>query len=401
MNLLTLSWKNLLHKPLHMGLSLLLFTLGVGLVSFLLVLNRQVQDQFDENLAGIDMIIGAKGSPLQLVLSSMYHVDAPTGNILVKDARPFLNPKHPLISQAIPVSLGDNYHGYRIVGTTPAFADLYGGKIREGRFWGDHLEAVIGVGVAQKFGLKIGSQFQSGHGLAENPDLLHGDAPAFEVVGIFEKTGAVLDQLILVDEHSMEVVHGHHHHHDGEGAGADSSEITALLVKFRVRNHMTLSLPNNINENTPLMAASPAIELSRIYSRLGVGMDALQVLAFVIIGVSALSVLVSLVLSLKERKYELALMRVVGASRWKLFLLVVLEGLLLAGMSCVLGLGLSHLALEGLAGWVEESYRYTFSGRVFLAEELYLLGAAFGVGFLAALLPAVQASRTDISRVLQ
>ena len=105
MNLFKLSWKNLVSKPLSMTLSLVLFALGVGLISLLLILNKQLQEQFDKNLAGINLVVGAKGSPLQLILSSMYHIDSPTGNIPIKSAKPFLNPNHPLIKTAIPLSM--------------------------------------------------------------------------------------------------------------------------------------------------------------------------------------------------------------------------------------------------------------------------------------------------------
>ena len=105
MNILSLSWKNLTNNALSMLLSLVLFALGVGLISLLLLLNRQVDEKFDKNLADIDLVIGAKGSPLQMILCNMYHIDAPTGNISIKAVRPFMNPKHPLIKLAIPLSL--------------------------------------------------------------------------------------------------------------------------------------------------------------------------------------------------------------------------------------------------------------------------------------------------------
>ena len=168
MNLLTLSWKNLINKPLNLFLNVVLFALGIGLVSFLLLVNKQLGDKFEKNLAGIDMVIGAKGSPLQLILSSMYHVDAPTGNIPLKAAKPFLNPKHPLIKSAIPLSLGDNYKGYRIVGTTDKILGLYNAEVGEGKLWSRDFECVIGANVAAEQGLKLGSAFHSAHGLVHD-----------------------------------------------------------------------------------------------------------------------------------------------------------------------------------------------------------------------------------------
>ncbi|MEL7020523.1 MAG: hypothetical protein AAGK47_02855, partial [Bacteroidota bacterium] len=135
MNNIKLSWKNLISKPLSLTLSLVLFALGVGLISLLLILNNQIQEKFDKNQAGINLVIGAKGSPLQLILSSMYHIDNPTGNVSIQEIKPFLNPKHPLIKTAVPVSLGDSYKGYRIVGTTPALLDLYKSEFAQGAIW--------------------------------------------------------------------------------------------------------------------------------------------------------------------------------------------------------------------------------------------------------------------------
>ena len=117
MNLLKLSWKNLFAKPLSTLLTLVLFALGVGLIIFLILFNKQLQNKFDSNLANIDLVIGAKGSPLQMILCNMYHIDNPTGNIQIEEAKPFLNPKHPLIAKAYPLSLGDSQKGFRIVGT--------------------------------------------------------------------------------------------------------------------------------------------------------------------------------------------------------------------------------------------------------------------------------------------
>lgn len=402
MNLIKLSWKNLAHKPLNTLLSLLLFGLGVGLIIFLFLLQTQVQDKFDKNLAGIDLVIGAKGSPLQLILCSMYHIDAPTGNISLEEAGPFMRPGHPLIEKAIPLSLGDNYKGYRIVGTNHDLLDLYGAKPAEGNLFEGEMEVTLGANVARELGLKMGDTFRSAHGLVNDETLEHTDAAPFTVVGILAPTGSVADQLILTPTESIWAVHEEHHHHEeGEEHDHDHErQITSLLLQFKARNYQALNLARNINENTNLQAASPALELNRVYSQMGVGMDALQALAYVIVAVSALSIFISLFSSLRERRYELSLMRVMGASRKKLFALITMEGLLLAFLGFLLGFALSHGSMHLLAGFMKESYRYTFTGFTFLPAEVYVLIGALMTGFLAALLPAIQASRTDISRTL-
>jgi len=156
----------------------------------------------------------------------------------------------------------------------------------------------------------------------------------------------------------------------------------------------------SINENTDMQSAIPAIEINRLYSMMGVGMDALEWLARIIVFVSGLSIFISLFSSLQDRKYELALMRVMGASQGKLFLLIILEGLLLAFFGYLIGIGLSHLSMGFLGEYMSEEYKYSFKAWSFLKEEGYLLIGALGIGFLAAVIPAIQARNTDISETL-
>lgn len=442
--MLKLSWKNLINKPLNMALSLILFALGVGMVSLLVNLNHQVEENFDKNLAGVDLVLGAKGSPLQMILCAMYHVDNPTGNIPLEKSRAFLNPKHPLIQQAVPLSLGDSYRGYRIVGTTYDILQLYNASISEGKLWANSMEVTIGAAVANAQHLHIGDKFKSSHGLVEGIEEHEHD---FTVVGILKPTGSVIDQLILTPSESIWASHEHGEDSSavrqlavgsldtGDAEGHDHAEhehtkvapttydsltirqlaerqrlelmektdkdVTAILIKFRSRtNIQALNMGRNINENSELMAASPPIEIARLQTNLGLGADSLKMLAWVIVIVSGLSIFISLFSSLRDRRYELALMRVMGGSPGTLFRLIILEGLLLAAMGYVLGILFSHIILSILAGFMKSTYRYSFSGWKFLPEEGWLFVGALVVGFVAALIPALQARRTDISETL-
>jgi len=450
MSLLKLAWKNIIHNPLNLLLVVMLFALGVGLINFLLTVNEQLKDKFDKNLAGIDMVVGAKGSPLQMILCNMYHIDNPTGNITVKEAKPFLNPRHPLIKKAVPLSLGDSYEGFRIVGTDYSILDIYNAEIGTGNLWKHNLEVSIGKAVADKTGLKIGDTFLSSHGFVQDDDFAH-DHAAFKVAGILKETGSVVDQLILTNSATVWEVHeheegeeetaaheghdheqdhaGHEHGHEGhDHAGHDHSghdhsghdhaghdhaepafnlldhedkEITAVLIQFKSRsNFQALNMPRNINQNTDMMAASPAIEINRLYDMIGVGSRALQMLAFLISIVSAISIFISLFNSLKSRKYELALIRVMGGKPANLFTLIILEGIILAVISFVIGILLSHIALWFMANNMSESYKYSFSSWSFGKRELYLFLFSLGIGFLASIIPAWRAYRTDISETL-
>ncbi len=423
MNILHLSWKNILNKPLNLVLNLVLFALGVGLISLLLLVNVQLEDKFEKNFAGIDLVIGAKGSPLQLILSSLYHLDAPTGNMPVSESKAFLNPKHPIFKSAIPLSLGDSHRGYRIIGTNTGFIDLYAAKFADGKLFEENMEVVVGATVAKNLNLKLADEFKSSHGLIEDENLVHEDAAPFKVVGILEKTGSVIDQLIVTKTQSIWAVHDEHdheaeestehneaeHNHDHDEAehsedlpltSYEDKSITSLLVKFKGRNIQALNMARNINENTNFQAATPAIEINRLYTLLGVGEEALKAMALLIIFVSGLSIFISLFSSLRERKYELAVMRTLGARPGFLFQLIIFEGIIIAVLGYFCGISLSHGSMVLLADFLEKSYRYDFSAAIFLKEEIYIFGGSLVIGIIAAIIPAFQASKTDIHATL-
>ncbi len=457
MNLIKLAWRNIIHDPLNLFLNLVLLTLGIGLINFILLLNTQLKDKFEKNLAGVDMVVGAKGSPLQMILSAMYHIDAPTGNISIKEATPFLREKHPLIAQSAPLSLGDNHKGYRIIGTDHTFLKFYDAEINKGKLWNNLYDVTIGDEVAKTLGLKLGSKFKSSHGFTDDEDLQH-DHGTLTVVGILKPTGSVIDQLILVSTESVWAVHDHDHeghdhdeeehdhdheghdhehdghdhdhegynhdgqdhdhgdHHDHSGHGHDHSahnhqndlsrahllthehkDITSILVRFKNKtNFQALTMPRNINENTDLQAASPAYEINRLYDMMGVGTKALQLLALLIAIVSAISIFVSLLNSLKRRKYELSLLRVMGGKPTKLLTLILLEGLILAVLGFLLGMVVSHFSMSALGGNLQDKYNYQFAAWTTHGKELLLFGGTIALGLLAALLPALMAYKTDI-----
>ena len=210
------------------------------------------------------------------------------------------------------------------------------------------------------------------------------------------------------EEHDHDHDHGDHEgheHHNHPPAKPlieyTDKDITSLLLQFKSKtNIQSLNMMRGINENTDLQAASPAIELNRLYDMMDVGEQTLRVLAIIIIFVSALSIFISLFSSLKDRKYELALMRVMGASRGKVFALIILEGLILATLGYLIGIALSHIGMEILGSAMNDAFRYSFTGAMFLLDEIKLLGGALLIGLVAAILPAIQASNTDISKTL-
>ena len=408
MNNLFLTFKNLVHKPLNLSLNVLLFALGVGLISLLIQINTQLREQFDKNQADIDMVIGAKGSPLQMILCNMYHIDNPTGNIGIDEAKPFLNPDHPYIKTAIPLSLGDSYKTFRIVGTTPQFLELYGLQVEQGESWKNSFEVVIGVAAANAANLKIGDEFDSSHGFNDDEGMVHEHENKFKVVGILKPSGTVADQLILTSPNTIWEVHEHDHSTEKKTILTNvgllefpKKEITSILIQFRNRKSVpALNMPRAINSGTDMMAASPVYEVNRLYSMIGIGIETLRYLAFVLVFVSALSIFISLLNSLKERKYELAVMRVLGAGRRRIFGLITLEGILIAIVGTILGLIIAHVGMILIANGMNGAYRYSFNGLRFFDQEALLFLGALIIGFLASFFPAIKASKTDIHDTL-
>lgn len=406
MNILKISWENLKDKRLNSFLSCLLMALGITIISLLLLLNKQLDEQFKRNIRGIDMVVGAKGSPLQLILSSVYQIDSPTGNISLEEAQFIM--RNPLVKTSIPLSMGDSYKSFRIVGTTPKYIAHYEGKLKTGKMFEKPLEVVIGAKVAEALSLSIGQQFAGTHGFDEGGHE-HGDKK-YTVVGILDWSNSVLDQVIVTNLESVWAIHeeesappAQEQLNDDDGLmpsqKAPRSEITSLLVKFR--NPMGLiALPRMINTNSKLQSALPSIEINRLISLLGVGIDTLRIVALVIILIAGISVFVSLYNSLKERRYEMALMLSMGATRIKLFLLLLLEGLFISLIGFGAGILLSRIGLVLMSQSLDKNFHYNLEGLALLPEELYLLIGALLIGLLAAGVPSLGVYNINISKTL-
>lgn len=404
MNMFKLSWKYLTAKPLSTGLNILLLALGLAIITVLILIQDQFENKMTKDAQGIDLVVGAKGSPLQLILSSVYHIDFPTGNIDMNDAMALS--KNRLVKNIIPMGLGDNYQGYRIVGTNYDYIDLYSAKMGEGELWRKPFDVVLGHEVALKLGLKVGDNFVGSHGIGSSSHE-HDEHP-YLITGILAPMGNVLDKLILTSIESVWYTHDEGHDHDKFEADVaqrgfpetdEDREVTSLLVQYR--NPMAaVQLPRFINSKSALQAASPSFEISRLFELLGIGVKLIQGLAVVIIVIAGLGIFIALYNSLKERKYDLAVMRTLGASSGQLFLHIVLEGVILTVLGALVGILMGHLFLAIVVMQNEQGAISGLSALVFLRQELWIIGYAVIVGVLASLIPAWNAYQTDIAKQL-
>lgn len=384
------AWQNLRAKPLQTALSLALLGFGVGMVSLMLLTEKQVNDAFERNIKDIDLVLGAKGSPLQLILANVYHIDAPTGNINQRAAEKVL--KHPYIDSGIPLAYGDNHEGYRIVGTEHSYVAHYGATLAEGQLWAAPYEVTAGARVAENLGLHVGDTFFSAHGLKDQTDI-HTNK-TFTVVGILEPSGSVVDQLLLTPMESIWYVHME----DGEVLDPETREITAMLLKKR-NPLAVLTIPNTLRE-TNMQVALPAIEVNRMTQQFGLGTSALRAIAMLIMALSFASIFISVLDNIRARRHELALMRTMGGTPGTLYRLLLLEGGLLSVAGTVLGLVLSRVGMTVLSQVVEAQFHYDVAAMGVLGSEWALAGAAILVGLLASAIPARRSLRLDISRTL-
>ena len=399
-----LAWRYLWSRPLAAALNLLLLALGLAAITLVLLVSTQLDRAFERDLEGIDLVVGAKGSPLQLILAGVFHIDVPTGNIPLQEVQALQ--QNPLVAQVVPLSLGDSYRGYRIVGTTPDYVAHYRATLAEGALWQQPMDAVLGASAARGIVKQghagqplVGATFIGSHGLGGGGHA-HGDHP-YRVSGVLAPCGCVLDRLILTSTESVWQVH--------EAATADDPEdleilkqereVTVALVRYRTPL-AAVSLPRAINANTSMQAAAPAIEVTRLLRLLGVGADVLRAFGGVLLAVAALSVFIALWNAVRERRFDLAMLRMLGAPPGRVAGLVLCEALWLAALACALGLLLGHGLAHALGWALQAQGLLPVTGAVWLPQEAGVPLLAGLVAALAALLPAMQAYRTDVADLL-
>ena len=392
----SLAWRYLWSRPLAALLNLLLLSLGLGAVTFVLLVSAQVEQAFERDLAGIDAVVGAKGSPVQLILSGVFHIDVPTGNVPLAEVQALS--RLPQVAQVIPLSLGDSYQGFRIVGTTGDYLARDGLRIARGQAWQAPMQAVLGHQAAQATGLAPGGRFIGSHGLAGGE--AHGDTP-YAVAGVLAPCGCVSDRLVLTSLESVWQVHESATATDEADRQALQAEREVTLALVRYRTPLAaVTFPRLVNSTTPMQAAAPAVEVSRLLRMLGVGGDVLRGIGAVLLLAAGLSVFIALWNAVRERRADLAMLRLLGAPPRRVAALLLAEALWLALAASVLGLALGH-GLTALVGLLLASRgSLPLHGAVWLPQEAWIPLAAVAVALLAALLPALGAYRVDVARLL-
>jgi len=399
MNIWNISLQNIKSKPLYTFLTVFIASLSIALLLGTQQLKRSFENQIENNLGNIDVVVGAKGSPLQLVLASVLHLDNPTGNISYKEALKIS--KNLLIKSAVPISYGDNYKGYRIVGTTHEYATLYNAELEKGHRVKNAMEVVLGNSVAQKLNLKIGDTLLSAHGLVENSIEEH-DA-VLTVVGILKPTQKVIDRLILTNLESVWDVHNHerkgnHEGHD-DGKSIDEKEITSLLIRFKSPRGL-LPFLRRINERTSMQASLPKYELHKLYAYTSIGFKTISLIAYLILVISCITLFISLYKMVKERAFDLAILRTYGARNFQLIKMVFYEGFIVVFSSFLLGFLLLKIGLRFVLYFMKSNEQQNILTALPFQDVLQ-------IGFLILILVIISVScaiypiiKMDVSKIL-
>lgn len=432
MNLLTIAWKSIRQRMLASSLTALSISLGVALMVTVLVINGVVTRMFSQSATGYHLIVGAKGSPMQLVLNTIYFMDRPIENLPFKYYRQLKSKSW--VKHAIPFNLGDTTEDgrYRIVGTIPEYFEVeyVPGKLlqfQEGKAFSGKFDAVVGARVARAYGWKLDSQFPIAHG--GNLDDVH--AEKFKVVGVLKATGSPIDRGVFINLDGFYSIEGHQKSEEDAreqeaaresgdvviqskpaagGAKAPEAaakvdpdigkEVTAILLQTKTDSLAFLFGPR-INKGPIAQAANPIEQISRLLRDVvGNVRTMLVVMTALIIVVSGVGIFVSIYNSMSDRKREIAIMRALGARRSTVFSIIVAESVLLCAGGGLLGLILGHALVFIAAPIVEAKSDMLINPWAFETQELYIFPALIVLAVVVGLVPGLSAYRADVAKGL-
>ena len=389
MNTLQISLSYIKRNKGMFIMNVLLIILSISIVFSVNSIQNVANNQMRKNLKGIDMVIGAKGSPLQLTLSNVFHIDNPTGNIAISELEKI--ERHPLIKKSIRLAYGDSYKGFRILGTSKEFIELYNARLQSGKLFESSLEVVIGANVARTLNFEVGDHFHGLHGDDEEHGHVH-EGHSYHVEGVLAQSNCVIDNLIITPISSVWDVHG-------EENNAANTEVTASLLQFK-GDAALIDIPNIVNKVTPsLQTANPAYETTLLNEKLGAGYQIIHYIGLIIGFVAILSIFISLLNALKDRKIDLALLRTLGASKLQLIIILYIEIFITLFTGIISGFLIGKLGAKALSITVLDKYHLHPSWSINVSE-FYFLGFILLIGIISGIIPAIRCYKINISKTL-
>ncbi len=413
MHALKLVWLSLKNRSLTAWLTILSISLSVALLLGVEKIRVGARQSFTNSISKTDLIVGAKGGTLQLLLYTVFRLGSATDNISYDTYKKIA--QRPDIAWTIPISLGDSHRGFRVVGTNEQFYKYYrfhgdrSVSLHEGDWAKGVFDVTLGSEVAKKLGYKLGARIVLSHGIGDIALQHHDDKP-FTVVGILKQTATPIDQAVYISLEGIEAIHLDW----GDGApptkehqikaqdilkhNIEIKQITSFLLGAKSRVD-TLRIQRDLNDfvDEPLMAIIPGVALSELWDGISYAEDILRVVTVFVVIVGLLGMLVAIYNSLNERRREMAILRSVGAGPWKIVSLMIMESTLLTGLGAFLGVGLLYGLLLALAPVVENEFGlYIQIGYPTIVEWTYL-GLVLGTGVLMGIFPAIRAYRNTLA----
>lgn len=407
----TLAWRSLANRRFSAGLTVLTIAISVALLLGVERLRQEAHAGFLRSVSGVDLIVGARAHPVQLLLYSVFHLGEATQNVSWGGYRAIA--ALPEVAWTIPLALGDSHRGFRVVGTSVDYFEhlrVAGGqplRFAAGARFEDLYDAVLGAGVATRLGYRVGDPLVLAHGAARTNLHDHAEQP-FRVAGVLEATGTPVDHGIYVSLAAIEAIHRNWRFGTRIGpaptraelAGADLTpgSITAFYAGLRDKA-ASFALQRRINtqRDEPLSAILPAVALQQWWSLLGNVERALQATAACTVLAGLLGMLTAVLATLNERRREMAILRSVGASARTVFGLLLAEAALLTAAGIAAGLALCQLGLALAAPWLAQRYGLLLPPGLPAAAEWRLMALVLGVGVAIGALPALLAYRRSVA----
>ncbi|MDU4961786.1 MAG: ABC transporter permease [Sporomusaceae bacterium] len=407
---LTVAWHNLLSRPVQTGLTVLVTAVAVALMITVSLFANGLHNGLIRATEPFDLIVGAKGSPNQLVLNTVFLQDSPIANIDYAHYEQLA--ANPLVAAAIPLAFGDNYQGYRIVG---ASQEIFRHKSRsgqpdwlqlaDGQYFQHEFEAVVGAKAARELQLRVGDEFTSVHGLIPGGET---HARPYRVVGVLQPVHGPYDQAIIVDINSIWEAHAGHDHSEAAGDDHDQDTlarhahppraVTAVLVKPNGYSE-AMRLYQQFQHEPAAQMIFPAQVIVKLFAVLGQGQTALALISYAITGMGLIIMALSLYWSALSRERERAILRALGAGCRDIAAIIVIEAFMLAASGAVLGAIAGHSLYWLLAAAMTGKTAITLATG-FIASEAYILLISIVLGVSAGMIPAAMTYRSDIGRQL-
>ena len=391
--------KNLWIKKGKFLLSALSVTLSAGVALLAYNISMQVKEGIVNTAGYYDIIIGPAGSSTQLAMNTMFFTDSPLGTISYEYVEELK--KNPEVNAAVPFTMGDSFNAARIIGTEPALLD--GKDLREGTMFAQTFDAVVGSEVARQYGLKVGQQIVTSHGLSSR-GTEHAASP-LNVTGILEKTHTAYDNAVFTSVETVWAVHGDHEegeeeeeHHDedeeeGEEHHAEEGQVCAILVRTKSFNAY-YSVSGYYSQNAGLLVINPATVLREVLNNVDTSSQIVYLLCGVILVMNLLVIWVITLMNLYDARREISLMRLIGVSMKKISLLYLIQNALAGLLSVGLAMGLSR-ACMGLCARLVASMGIVLDPGALYPLEWAIIGAVWLISVLPTLLASARMARKD------